>query len=418
MPPSGSPPGGSHPGKNTGSDTYTLSGAYTIDGTTAEETGKTYTSDKTDVSAIYVTNGGSLTLNSPVISTSGDTTSNDASSFYGLNGAVLANNGSTVVIDVGSITTIGSGANGAIPTGEGTSLTLRNTTISASGDGGHGVMATLGASLILENVDIVTTGPHGAPIATDRGSGTVTVTGGTFTSSGSGSPGIYSTGVITVDGGVFTCTGTEAAVIEGSNTITLKNTSLTGGDEDTPGVMIYQSFSGDAEVGEGTFTMEGGLLENNDGPVFFITNTAAVITLDSVELTSTGDVLVNASGTSRWGKDGENGGTVFLTITNTDLSGSLLTDEISSISATLRDHSTLTGTINTAALSLDATSTWEVTGDSVLTGLNDPDGISGNSIMNIIGNGYTVTYDPDDEVSSILGGKTYFLANGGTLVPE
>lgn len=59
-----------------------------------------------------------------------------------------------------------------------------------------------------------------------------------------------------------------------------------------------------------------------------------------------------------------------------------------------------------------------MTGNSTLTSLTDPDGISGDSITNIIGNGFTVTYDGNLTENSELGGKVYTLANGGTLTPK
>ena len=99
------------------------------------------------------------------------------------------------------------------------------------------------------------------------------------------------------------------------------------------------------------------------------------------------------------------------------LAGSLVSDSISSITASLRDGTTLTGSINSAALELDSTSRWEVTGDSVLTSLTDTGGISGSTITNIAGNGFTVLYDANLTASSALGGKTYSLVNGGTLKP-
>jgi hypothetical protein len=418
-PPGGSPPGNApQAGENTGVSSYTLAGVVTIDGDDYEETDGTYPSDTTDLSAIYVTNGGRLTLTNPTIITSGNTSSSDASSFYGLNGAILANNGSTVTITGGSITTTGSGANGVIPTGSGTSVTLTDMTITASGDGGHGVMATLGGTITLTDVDIATTGPHGAPIATDRGSGTVFVTRGTVFSSGADSPGLYSTGKITVTDAVITSEGTEAAVVEGFNSIDLTNTTLTGGTEKTGGIMIYQSFSGDAETGTGTVTMNGGSYTATDGPAFFVTNTDSVILLTGVKVTSLSDTLIKAAGTSRWGTEGENGGTVVFTADGETLSGSLITDAISSINATLKNGSILTGAIDTAALTLDSSSTWIVTGDSTLTSLSDPDGIVDGGITNIIGNGYTVTYDPTIPDNSALEGKTYDLTNGGILTPR
>ncbi len=56
------------------------------------------TRDAEDVSAVYVTNGGNLTLKNPTINTSGNTSSQINSSFYGLNAAVLATKGSALTI--------------------------------------------------------------------------------------------------------------------------------------------------------------------------------------------------------------------------------------------------------------------------------------------------------------------------------
>jgi len=412
------PSGGAPPGGTKGSTDYTLSGVFTVDGETKSGSSGIYTSEKTDVSALYVTNGGSLDLINPTISTTGNTSSYDANSFYGLNGAILANNGSTVTVTGGSITTTGSGANGAIPTGTGTSITLSDLTITASGDGGHGVMATLGGSLTLTDVDITTTGTHGAPVATDRGSGTVNVTRGFISSSGADSPGIYSTGVIKVVDAVVSSEGTEAAVIEGFNSIYLTNTTLSGGVEKTGGIMIYQSFSGDAETGTGSLTMNGGSYTATAGPAFFITNTDAIINLTDVHVTSSSDTLIKAGGTSRWGTEGKNGGIVTFTADHEVLTGSLITDDISSITAALKNYSNLTGAIQSAALTLDSTSTWSVTANSNLTSLTDSDGISNGAITNIIGNGFTVTYEKDLLENGYLGGKVYQLANGGVLTPR
>ena len=59
-----------------------------------------------------------------------------------------------------------------------------------------------------------------------------------------------------------------------------------------------------------------------------------------------------------------------------------------------------------------------MTADSTLTALTDTNGIAGSSVTNIIGNGHTVTYDASLAANSSLAGKTYSLANGGTLEPK
>ena len=287
-------------------------------------------------------------------------------------------------------------------------------TIKATGSAGHGVMATQGGTLILRDVDIITTRDRAGAVATDRGSGKITVTGGTVKTSGAGSPGIYSTGEITTNGGTYTATGAEAVVIEGSNSVTLTDTALTGSSR--CGVMIYQSFSGDAEGRKGKYTMTGGSLTATTGPLFFVTNTTAVIKLTDVKTESTAKKIVDA-GANRWGKEGSNGGKVQLTAEKQTLTGDLTTDKLSSITASLQKNTTLTGMVNRAALSIDASSKWIVAGDSVVTGLT-LEGDTATAITRIQGNGHDVRYDVSLAANRWLDGKTCDLPGGGRLMPD
>jgi hypothetical protein len=414
------PPGGSSGSTALAS---TASGVYSQSGGTAEKGDLSVSSSFADQSGVLVTDAGTLALTNVTVTTSGDTSSDENSSFAGLNAGILATSGSTITVVGGKISTTGSGANGAFASGTGSSVALSDVTITATGDGGHGVMATQGGSVTLTKVDMDTTGAHGAPLATDRGGGTVTATGGTITASGTDSPGIYSTGTITVADATITATGAEAAVIEGANTIDLTDTALTTTKADKWGVMIYQSMSGDASGTEGTFTMSSGsLVDSGAGsPLFYVTNSTGIITLADVDVSTTSGILVRAAAGS-WGTAGANGGTAVLTADAEILAGDVEADAISSLSISLGNGTTLTGAIdagNTAAradLALDATSAWTVTADSYLTILSDDAGISGSTVTNIVGNGHTVYYDPS--ANETLGGRTYTLVGGGTLMPQ
>ena len=395
----------------------TYHAAYQLDGGTASLSDQTYAATADDTSGVWVSNSGALTLSNPTIKTSGNTSSQDNSSFYGLNAGLLVTSGGTATVTGGTITTTGTGANGAFATGTGSAVVLNGVTINAAADGGHGVMATLGGTVTLTGVTIITAGASSGAIATDRGGGTISATGGTVTTSGMNSPAIYSTGAITVSGAAMQATGAEAAVIEGANSITLTDTSLASTKEKW-GVMIYQSMSGDAAGTQGVFTMTGGSLNYTpaSGPVFYVTNSTGLITLKGVTVTSNSPTLVSAAA-GNWGNAGSNGGNAVLTVEGQVLAGNLTADSSSSIDATLKNNSNLTGTITNAALTLDGTSVWSVTGNSVLTSLSDADGIAGSSMVNIRGNGYTVSYDARLAANSYLGGRTYTLANGGTLAP-
>jgi hypothetical protein len=181
--------------------------------------------------------------------------------------------------------------------------------------------------------------------------------------------------------------------------------------------MVYQSFSGDAEGRNGSFTMQGGSLATEAGPLFFVTNTRGTITLTGVKTSMASDVLVSAAA-DRWGRQGSNGGHAILIADAMTLKGNLVCDEISSITATLKKGTTLTGMVKGAALAIDPTSKWTVTEDSTIKSLAEIKGISDFSITNIEGNGHRVSYDASLAANQWLQGKTYNLAKGGQLTPN
>ena len=141
-----------------------------------------------------------------------------------------------------------------------------------------------------------------------------------------------------------------------------------------------------------------------------------------MKVTTASPTLVNAAA-GQWGTSGANGGTVSLTADAQILAGNLVADKISSIAATLKNGSTLKGAIDSAGtakaanLTLDSSSKWTVTADSHLTTLTGAK-ISGATITNIVGGGHTVTYSKSASANKGLGGKTYKLTDGGTLVAK
>jgi hypothetical protein len=401
---------------NTTNATSTSSAAYTQNGGTGTRSNQDFNATNTDENGIKVTNGGTLTISDSTVTKTGNTSSNDNSDFYGLNAGVLAESGSAIELTNCTVTTNANGANGVFATGSGSSVTLSNVTIKTSADGSRGVDATQTGNITCTNVNITTAGQHCAAIATDRGNGNITVTGGTMNTAGDGSPGIYSTGNITASNSVISATGSEAAVIEGKNSISLTNVTISG--EKKCGVMLYQSFSGDAEVGTSSFTMNGGSLKAAVGPLFYITNTQSIIDLKDANLSAASGKLLTASA-DRWGNTGSNGGVVTFKAENETLEGNITCDNVSSVTAILQNSTTLTGAINanntakSMNLTLDSTSNWNVTGTSYLTNFTDED----STLSNIKDNGNTIYYDSNSSTNSWLGGKTYTLSDGGQLTP-
>ena len=64
----------------------------------------------------------------------------------------------------------------------------------------------------------------------------------------------------------------------------MSSTEGSSSDENVHNVMIYQSMSGDAEVGTSEFDMTGGSLTGNNGDMFYITNTHSIINCQTLIL--------------------------------------------------------------------------------------------------------------------------------------
>ena len=396
-----------------------------------ELSNKTLSTTSSDESAIVVNDGGSLNATGLTISKSGESSNTENSEFYGLNAAVLVQKGSEATIKDTTIETNATGANAVFSTGENAIINVSNTKITTTEDSSRGLDATYGGTINANKVTINTSGQHCAAVATDRGEGTVTVKNSTLNTNGKGSPCVYSTGTISVSNSKGTATDSSCAVIEGKNSITLNNTKLTSygvgrvdDGIDNCGVMIYQSMSGDASEGTGTFSATDSTLTISKkskvykaSPMFFITNTDAVINLENTKLNYGSNQLVTVSGNDgEWGSQGSNGGNLTFNATNQTLNGNISVDNISTSSFVLKS-STLTSTINSennakeVNLSLDSSSKWVVTGDSYVTTLT----LENNDLSLIEDNGHTIYYDAS--ANSWLNEQTITLSNGGTLTP-
>jgi len=387
------------------------------------QSGMTYHSSTNDLSAVKVA-GGTFNLSTSSVSSTGNTTSSDSSSFYGLNAVMLAtiNNGIAVINSSNNtITSSGNGANGIYAYGA-ANITSVSDKLTQTGGGAHAIMCAGGGTITVTNDTAVTSGGSSSNIATDRGGGTITVTGGTYTTGGNNSAAIYSTGIITCNNATLTANGAEAMVIEGANNIVLNNCTVNA-NFNKWGSMIYQSMSGDAQGTLGYLTMTGGSFTytGTAGGLFYNTNSTAIITLDGVNLINSCDTLIRCIKGSWGGSSADSGGLTHLTTTNQTLSGLIHADANSKLFITLQTSSAFTGAINhsntakSVTLTMDCSSTWTVTLTSYINGLINNPCISGTSVSNIIGNGNDVFYTPSTNPG--LGGLIYSLVNGGYLLP-
>lgn len=259
-------------------------------------------------------------------------------------------------------------------------------------------MTTGGGIMNATNLIIDTAGTSSAAIRTDRGGGTVTVNKGTYTTSGKGSPAIYSIANVIVKDAKLISNKSEGIVVEGKNSVELDNVELIDTNNELNGqsttyknVFLYQSMSGDASNGNATFTSSNSTITTNKGDSFYITNTTAIINLENnsiVNNDSEGNFL--RAQKDSWGTSGSNGGVVTLNMTNQKVIGNIVLDSISTLTMNLLINSYYEGTINkdntakTISLTLDKTSKIKLTGNSYITSLSDKD----TDYSNIDFNGY------------------------------
>ena len=399
-------------GQDSGVDSYAAANEYssdeTVSDTSLESTG-------TDENAALVSNGAEVTFNNDAISrTSSDSQGGDNSSFYGVGAAVLATDGTAYVKD-STITTDSKGGAGLFAYGDGT-VYAADTDISTQQDTSGGIHAAGSGKLYAWDLSVETSGESSAAIRSDRGGGKMVVDGGTYTSNGVGSPAVYCTADIAVNNAELTANGSEAVCIEGLNSLRLYNSNLTGNmsDDDqndtTWTVILYQSMSGDSEVGNSTFQMDGGTITSKNGGLFYTTNTECTIALKDVDITYNDDseFFLQCTGNNNqrgWGQSGSNGSDCNFTADSQDMKGNVIWDSISDLDFYMTNGSTLEGAfVNDETYAgnggdgycnvvIDKDSTWTVIGDSKITSLS---------------NAGTIT-DADGKTVSVVGtdGTTY-----------
>ncbi|MEI2993665.1 MAG: hypothetical protein V8T24_01960 [Roseburia hominis] len=360
---------------------------------------ETYTSTGDDENALRV-DGATVTLKDITIEkTAGSSSNTEDGDFYGLNAGLLVLNGATATITGATVNTSVTNGNGVFSYGEGTVVNISDSTIRTTENNSGGIQTTGGGTMNAANLDVETQGNSAAAIRSDRGGGTVKVDGGSYVTNGTGSPAIYCTADISVSDATLTANASEGVVVEGKNSVALTDCDVTGNmsntyngdsDENIHCIMIYQSMSGDADVGEATFSAEGGSITAKTGDMFYITNTDCEITLKDVAFTLANDVFLRVEGNSSsrgWGTEGANGGDVTLTADSQEFTGNILVDEISSLALTMKNGTSYEGAINpdgdggTVDVTLDDNSTWTLTGDSYITSFD-------GDTSNITANGY------------------------------
>jgi hypothetical protein len=263
------------------------------------------------------------------------------------------------------------------------------------------------------------------------------VDGGNYVSNGTGSPAVYCTADIAVNNADLTANSSEGICIEGKNSLHLYDCNLTSNMSDdsrndcTWSLIVYQSMSGDSEVGNGTLQLVGGSIKSENGGLIYTTNTSSDILLSNVDIQCADDCefFLKCTGNANqrgWGQTGSNGSQCIFTADSQAMNGDIIYDSISTLDFYMQNGSVLTGAViddescagnggsGYCNMTISKDSKWIVTGDSTLSALHSEGTIqdSNGQTVSIIGtdgtvyvqgdSSYTITvnsYDTDTDFS-------------------
>ncbi|ALM86833.1 hypothetical protein ASB57_07805 [Bordetella sp. N] len=266
--------------------------------------------------------GGTIALMNTSVRTLGDGAAGIGSS--GQNG--------DIILSGGTVSTAGVRALGIYVSSAG-QLQLTDTTVTTLGDGAHGIMLDSGATAVLSGGTVSTQGVGAAALHVEGPAGAGTVTGTTLTSAAG-----------------------AGAEVNAGGTLTLRNAATTGA---TAGLAITDTL-GNGQVS--SITVAGGTLAATAGNAIQITGAQANIVLsNAVNVTASSGTLLNLS----------NASVVTFTAQGVALNGDLIADSSSRGVVNLNQGSILTGRIDPLDVNIDASSTWNVTGSSVVNNLSN-----------------------------------------------
>ncbi len=357
-----------------------------------ERTGERITSSGKDENAIHIVSGTVRLKDMDIQRASEEGEESDSYSFFGTGAAVLSTGG-TLFFDGGNIETDAIGGAGLFAYKDGM-ITATDCSILTRKNLSGGIHVAGGGKLTAENVSAETYGRSSAAIRSDRGGGYMQVNGGSYTSYGDRSPAIYCTADIEAREAYLEAKNSEGICIEGRNSLTLKDCTLISNmpdqseNDSTWSVIVYQSMSGDSEIGKGTFSMSGGKLVSQNGGLFYTTNTESEISLSNVAIEQSEDseyflaCLGNANERG-WGAPGSNGAKCLFTADNQLMQGNVFWDKSSKLDFKMENDSELIGAFlcdnsfsgenrtGYASLYISEDSRWIVTENSTVSRLKN-----------------------------------------------
>lgn len=392
------------------------SAVFRVSGKHSKSTNKNYNTSEADTNTVLVDGSGTLDLKGGTLTKSGDTADKNESRLHGLNSVLTASGGSKASISSTTLTSSGSGASGIFSTGRDSRIRAEDIKVYTTGDEASGLCAAYNGKMTLSGGNISTKGKGSIPIAVPEAEGRIKVSDTAAVSEGKNSPCLYSAGIIRGANLTGSATSSPIAYLKGKGRILLDGCIMQGTGKN--GIIITGTDSAYPTEDASLFkASDSTLIATSEGSMFRIQDTSASVVLQNTTLYADSNILAEVSGSGK--KDQTADSALTIKGIRQKLSGQITCDSHSRAVLKLMQNSRYCGAVNmkntaaAAAVSLDRSSCWEVTGNSYLSKLSNED----KQCRNIRSNGYTIYYDANKKANKWLRGKTLPLPGGGKLSP-
>lgn len=379
-----------------------------------------------DTSVLVIANQSEVGLDSTTVVKHGYSSNLFQASFYGLNAAINIANASTVSISNVNVTTHNGAAN-IFAFGSDTVVNVENTWLYSSGPTSHGLYASGNATIYATNIRHYSGGNRCSSFSGDSPAGYVHVNNAIAHTDGVGSALCYALGLCNMTNVVGHASHSPVTFSDGPQTSIWKNSDVTAGL--LAGTVIFSSMVRQAGASV-TFDNSKLTVLGETMPALWFGNIIATASIISSQINNTASNILAVANYSQVTQDfdyfagyPENSmllpAEAAINVEGSDVSGSLVAYNGSSISLALSQYSTWTGEALAGygeayfGVSLDKTSNWTLTATTQLMNFTNAD----SSLSNIASNGYNITYNSSAPANAMWNGKTISLPGGGKLVP-
>ena len=391
---------------------------YVVDGSQEKEQYRSHTileAIEAESNVVHALNGVEFYMNGVKMNkTSGGTLDRDRRN-TGSNSAFLATSGSQVYMESCNVTSHVVNADGVTALDDGTTVKIVGGTFRTSRNASASVNSSNGASIVIEEADIMTSGGQSPAMFTGN-DGVLEIVKSKGGTTDTASPLFLSHGKITARECRMTTDMWTLGQVDGGELVLEKNELQS---RSFCGVMAYGA---DKSRSSGVINLSHNEITVTEGPLFYVTNADARIIVSDHNKFSSKEDLVLVAKSDDWGVKGDNGGNAVLVVENQSLNGDIVVDSISSVVLDMQKKSSLTGAINSKAnpvatvrVKLSKGAVWKVNKDSYLTSVEFSEPLA-KGLKQIKGR-HTVYYDPNDPANALLMGHKHKISGGGSLCP-